>query len=303
MASPGRQTRTRRLLASATVAGVVASLAACGDDATGTRSSVATVVVTETAGAESTPPSSAADPHAADEKLTASFNAMSRTLSSPVGLALVPVGGGAVMTFGDQSPQVAWSTIKVPLAVAAERAQGPTTEETAAIVNSDNAAAETLWESLGSPTAAAAAVTDVLRDGGDERTTVPSEKLRPEFSVFGQTTWRLSDAATFSGNLPCMKGTAHVVSLMHDVAGNQQWGVESIEGRETAVKGGWGPSVSGGYLVRQIGILTLRDGRRVGVAMSTQTSAGSMEPGTAALNSVAQWMSRNLASLPGGRCR
>ena len=48
--------------------------------------------------------------------------------------------------------------------------------------------------------------------------------------------------------------------------------------------------------------IVLRDGRQVGVAMSTQTSAGSMEPGTQVLDGVAQWLSKHLGALPGGRC-
>lgn len=301
-----RRTAVRRAAAVAAAVACLVPTAACGTS-DGDGHAVATVVVTETAGspvASSDPvgPASRTEAATTDAALTASFDAMAKTLAAPVGLALVPVGGGAAMTFGDQSPQIAWSTIKVPLAVAAQRKNGPSDAETAAIVASDNAAAESLWASLGSPAEAAAAVTRVLREGGDEHTTVPSRRLRPEFTVFGQTTWRLADAAVFSAHLPCLPDTGRIVSLMRNVAGNQQWGLESVPGRQTAVKGGWGPSVSGGYLVRQIGLLTLRDGRQVGVAMSTQTSAGSMEPGTQVLDGVAQWLSKHLGALPGGRC-
>lgn len=264
-----------------------------------------TVVVTETSGTPQAGPSSSTattGTPASRSSLTKSFDAMSKTLSSPVGLALVPVGGGTVQTFGDLTPQVAWSTSKVPLALAAERKSGPSDAEANAIQNSDNAAAETLWASLGTPEQAAAAVTKVLREGGDKNTTVLSQRLRPEFSIFGQTVWALADAATFSANLPCLPDSKHVVELMGNVAGNQQWGLKAIESRQAAVKGGWGPSVSGGYIVRQIGILTLRDGRQVGVAMQAPTTAGSMEPGTAALSTVGRWLGRHLAALPGGRC-
>ncbi|NLG47597.1 MAG: hypothetical protein GX543_14200 [Gordonia sp.] len=284
-----------------------ATLVACGPDDS-TADTVATVVVTETAGASTSParptsPTTAASSTMSDAKLTASFDNMAKGLSSPVGLALVPVGGGEVMSFGDQTPRVAWSTIKVPLAIAAERENGPSPAATDAIVMSDNAAAETLWSSLGTPTEASAAVTRVLREGGDKTSTVPSEKLRPEFSIFGQTTWALGDAATFSANLPCMPGTGNVLTLMEGVGGNQQWGLKAVPRRTTAVKGGWGPSLDGGYLVRQIGVLTLRDGRQVGVAMNAQTTAGSMEVGAEALSAVGRWIARHAASLPAGKCR
>lgn len=286
----------------------VAGLVGCGSSDS-TDGAVATVVVTETAGASpvSTASSSAAvsatPKPRANVKLVDSFDAMAKKLSAPVGLALVPVGGGDVVSLGDQTPGVAWSTSKVPLAVAAQRKNGPSTAETNAIVSSDNAAAETLWSSLGTPVQAAAAMTAVLREGGDKTTTVPSDRLRSEFSIFGQTTWALGDAATFAANLPCMAGSETVLSLMENVAGNQQWGLTAIEGRTSSVKGGWGPTAGSGYLVRQLGVLTLRDGRKVGVAMSTQTSAGSMEAGTAVLSAVGQWMSKHLSALPAGKCR
>lgn len=298
------KTRLARRAGALVIAGACLA-AAVGCGASDSTDDVATVVVTETAGATTASPTTAASSapsKTADAKLAASFAALEKQLSAPVGLALVPVGGGDVVTFGDQTVGVAWSTSKVPLAVAAERKNGATDAETRAIVNSDNAAAETLWESLGTPDQAAAAMTAVLREGGDEHTTVPATRLRPEFSIFGQTRWALTDAATFAGNLPCLRGTKHVLSLMENVAGNQQWGLKAIGNRTSAVKGGWGPTEGGGYLVRQLGVLTMRDGRQVGVAMSTQTTAGSMEPGTAVLSAVGQWMSKHLAALPAGRC-
>lgn len=294
--------RVRRTVAVGVAALCAGTLAACGSPTP--QAGVATVIVTETAGVPaSTSPTSVPRTTDSAGALAASFEELSRTLSAPVGLALVPVGGGPVAVFGDQTPRVAWSTIKVPLAIAAERRNGPSDAEANAIIDSDNAAAEQLWSSLGTPDQAAAAVTRVLREGGDKTSTVPSHRLRPEFSIFGQTTWALGDAATFAADLPCLGGTDHVISLMGRVAGNQQWGLKAIESRATAVKGGWGPSETGGYLVRQLGLLTRKDGRQVGVAMSTQTAAGSMEPGAAVLSAVGRWLAQHLSALPAGRCR
>ncbi|OPX09079.1 hypothetical protein B1964_25660, partial [Gordonia sp. i37] len=187
-------------------------------------------------------------------------------------------------------------------AVAAERENGTSTAESNAIINSDNQAAEQLWASLGSNTEASAKVTAVLREGGNPNTVVPSQQLRSGFTIFGQTRWTLPDAATFAGHLPCMPGTGHVLSLMGQVAGNQQWGVEIMQiPKTTAVKGGWGPGVDGAYLVRQIGVLTYRDGQQSAVAMSAV--GGSMSSGTAALNALGNWLNQNIAALPRGRCR
>lgn len=234
---------------------------------------------------------------------TADFRRTAAAIGAPVGVAIGPVGGVAVpaLTLGDQTTRVAWSTIKVPLAVAAERAGGPSAAEMAAIVNSDNAAAEQLWSSLGTATEAAAAVTAVLREGADRRTVVPSEHLRAGFTIFGQTEWALPDAATFTANLPCLPGSAHVVSLMGQVAGNQQWGVEVMRTpTSTGVKGGWGPGDAGGYLVRQIGLIRYRDGQATAVAMSAV--GGSMNDGIASLNTLAGWLDRHITQLPRGRC-
>ncbi|MGY2061207.1 hypothetical protein ACW9HQ_40590, partial [Nocardia gipuzkoensis] len=54
--------------------------------------------------------------------LAASFAAYSSPLSGIVGFACAPVGGGPVVELGEWSGGVAWSTSKVPLAVAALRA-------------------------------------------------------------------------------------------------------------------------------------------------------------------------------------
>ncbi|MGO3325817.1 hypothetical protein [Gordonia sp. (in: high G+C Gram-positive bacteria)] len=277
------------------------SLVACGSGDEPDSVATVTEVVTATPSSPAAPSPSVGSSSRGNARLTASFDAL--TVAQPVGLAVAPVGGGEVSTFGDQTPQVAWSTIKVPLAVAAERANGPSQAESSAIINSDNSAAETLWASLGSNDEAAAAVTAVLRESGDEKTTVPSQKLRAEYSIFGQTTWPLENAVTFAANLPCLPGSGHVVALMGEVAGNQQWGVEVIPARTTAVKGGWGPSTSGGYVVRQLGLVTLRNGTRAAVAMSTYSPGASMDSGINALNTVGSWVGRHLASLPSGRCR
>ncbi|MFW0796252.1 hypothetical protein AAFP30_20735 [Gordonia sp. CPCC 205515] len=263
--------------------------------------------VTKTVTAWPSPSSSAVAPavprRGATTALAADFRRTAATIGMPVGVAIAPVGGNAVpaLSLGDQTVRVAWSTIKVPLALAAERVNGPSAAETAAIVNSDNASAEQLWASLGTPTEAAAAVTAVLREGGDQQTVVPAQQLRAGFTIFGQTQWALPDAATFTAHLPCLPGSAHVVQLMGQVAGNQQWGVEVMRTpASTAVKGGWGPGDSGGYLVRQIGLIRYRDGQSTAVTMSA--FGGSMDGGIAALNALARWLDRHIMRLPRGRC-
>lgn len=289
-------------------AGVAAMLLMTAGCATGGSDSTAvspvTVTVTGTSPSPASPSSPvSAPPSGAGAALAPGFAAVAAGTGLTVGIAIAPVGRNAAaqIVLGDRAARVAWSTIKVPLAVAAERANGPSAAETNAIVNSDNASAEQLWSSLGSDAEAAQRVTAVLREGGDTRTRVPAEHLRAGFTIFGQTVWTLPAAATFTAHLPCMPTTAHVISLMGEVAGNQQWGIEAMRlPRSTAVKGGWGPGVDGGYLVRQIGLITYRDGEKTAVAMSAV--GGSMSSGIAALDAVGTWLDKNLATLPRGSC-
>ncbi|MFW0784535.1 hypothetical protein AAFP35_08420 [Gordonia sp. CPCC 206044] len=262
-----------------------------------TSPSVTPVTVTVTA-TPSTPDTRDQRPSLAD-----GFRRATSSVGVPVGVAVAPVGGdpAAVLALGDGQIHVAWSTIKVPLAVAAERESGISAAEEAAIVNSDNASAEQLWASLGSSEQAAAAVTAVLREGGDDTTLVPSRQRRQGFTTFGQTPWSLPSAAVFTANLECMPGTSHVVDLMGRVGANQQWGVEDMAAPASiAVKGGWGPGITSGYLVRQIGLVRFGDGRATAIAMSAV--AASMDGGIAALDVAAGWLDDNLTRLPRGRC-
>lgn len=300
------RTLLRRVVTALIVLAVGSSAIACSsNDEAAPATEI--VYVTEGASSSSAAPVSAESPAPTSgakgaARLTASYAKLSGTLGQPVGVSIMAVGGGPAIDLGDQTPQVAWSTIKVPVALAAQRKNGVLPAENAAIVNSDNGSAESLWASLGSDQQAAQDVTAVLREGGDRKTVVPSEKRRAEFTIFGQTVWALPDAATFTAHLPCLPESKHVVSLMGQVAGNQQWGIEVISGRTTAVKGGWGPALDGGYVVRQIGLLTRKDGSQTAFALSTHAPGASMESGIAALNQVGRWIGANLAAMPGGRC-
>ena len=73
------------------------------------------------------------------------------------------------MTAGEWSTGTAWSTIKVPLAIAGLRETDPpevTEAMRAAITQSDNDAAESIWASLGDPATAATKSRAVLAEAG-----------------------------------------------------------------------------------------------------------------------------------------
>ncbi|WP_141215311.1 MULTISPECIES: hypothetical protein [unclassified Rhodococcus (in: high G+C Gram-positive bacteria)] len=235
------------------------------------------------------------------EDLAAEFGALESTAGGPIGLALVPVGGGPPTVLGTWTSGSAWSTVKVPLALAAIRrgADAVFADATAAIESSDNAAADNLWGSLGDSAAAGGAVEAVLRQGGDAATAVQRERIRPEFSAFGQTEWSTQDQATFAAGLSCIPDAAPVVEMMNSVAPEQQWGLAKMS--DAAFKGGWGPGVRGGYDVRQVGIVTTVAGR-VGVAIAAQPNSGSFTDGTAMLDAVGSWLESHGNQLPAGHC-
>ncbi|WP_420109581.1 hypothetical protein [Mycolicibacter arupensis] len=244
-------------------------------------------------------PVSPASPATA-ESLQASFAQLANTIGANVGIAYAPVGQNQVVTLGSLQSGVAWSTIKVPLAIAALHANRPNAQELAAkaVTASDNDAAEQLWASLGPAPQAAQQVQAVLRAGGDTGTAVESRRLRPEFSAFGQTQWPLARQAVFAAHLPCMAVAAPVYSLMRNTVPDQRWG---LAGLNVPSKGGWGPGAGGGYLVRQFGIVHAPAGD-LAVALAAEPKDGSFGSGTAALNQLTQWLSAHAAELPGGRC-
>ncbi len=230
------------------------------------------------------------------------FASLAAELNATVGIVVRPVGAGpAPVTAGDWSTGTAWSTIKVPLAIAGLRAADPpevTEAMRAAITQSDNEAAESIWASLGDPATAATKVEAVLAEAGAP-TTVESRKVRPEFTAFGQTTWSLNDQATFLSSAACDPGNQPIMDLMGQIAPDQHWGLGTITGAK--FKGGWGPSLEGNYLVRQFGVIPVGDGLAV-VAVAVEPRSGSFDDGTQALTRVATWLQEHAGLLPVGNC-
>lgn len=230
-------------------------------------------------------------------------------LGATVGVAVAPLDGrGEVI--GEIRSAVAWSTAKVPLAMAALDAHPGGATDTAvarAVRNSDNDAAQSLWDAWSDPVRAATAVRSVLRSAGDTRTEVPSRRRRDGFSVFGQTEWSLAAQAEFGARLACLPHGREVVAQMRRVAPGQQWGFADpgIAGglREVAVKGGWGPDPDGSYLVRQLAIVTPEGGAPWAAALATRPGSGQFSDGAAALTGIADWLLDRLEVTGPAHCR
>ncbi|MFI6312102.1 hypothetical protein ACIBEK_18525 [Nocardia fusca] len=234
--------------------------------------------------------------------LAADFTVLEQSAKGKLGLAIMPVGGTQFVGLGKWTTGPAWSTMKVPLVVAAERKNpgGQSYAVSAAITASDNSAADGLWSALGTPREAAQSVQAVLREGGDSVTVVAEKPKRAEYSSFGQSEWSLADQVRFASKLPCLPGADKVVQLMGSVSATQQWGLGSVfEAAE--FKGGWGPDTDGAYLVRQFGLVPANGGS-VAIALAAQPDSGTFSDGMNLLDEMAGLISQHLGEFTGGSC-
>jgi hypothetical protein len=219
------------------------------------------------------------------------FHELSRSIPATIGVAIAAADGTPLASFGTWSTGVAWSTIKVPLAIASVRAGVGSRELVVqTITQSDNATAEELWSQLGDPADAAQQVQAVIND---PTTVVESRRLRTEYTAFGQTRWSLVRQAQFAARLPLIPDASDVVDLMHNLCPDHRWGLAT---KGFAAKGGWGPGIADGYLVRQFAIAPVQAGH-VGVAMAADARDGEFETGIDVINKLADWLVEHLAEL------
>lgn len=283
-------------VARALTVGVVLVSSSCALLAGTTDTAPATVAVHSTAA--DWRPSPTHRPYA----LVTDFEKIESRLAGRVGLAVLPVGGGRATVLGEWDSGIAWSTIKVPLALAALRQdpEGSYAAAEAAITVSDNDAAQQLWESLGGGAEAAAAVQSVLDEAGAGRAGVTPAGTTLDETSFGSTEWSLTDQAEFAAQLPCLAGSETVGALMGSITPDQAWGLGRFA--DAQFKGGWGPDDSTGeYTVRQFGTVGTGSGR-VAVAMAAEADSGSFEDSTALLDTLARLLAKHRGSLPGGGC-
>ncbi|MGE9808335.1 hypothetical protein [Janibacter sp. G1551] len=218
-------------------------------------------------------------------------------------LAIAPVGADvSPAVIGDAEELIAWSTAKVPLAQAVVEHGGAMTHRAdleAALTRSDNGAAGRLWDSLGTPGEAAAATDRALRSAGDRRTRTRSTIVRPGWSAFGQTPWRLDDQARFTAGLACADDAAPVRRLLGQVVASQRWGLGAVP--RARLKGGWG-ATDDGYVVRQLGILPTPGGGSVAVTVQVRLTTGGLDEGVAVVDDLTSVLTEHRRDLPGGRC-
>jgi hypothetical protein len=225
--------------------------------------------------------------------IESSFEQLSATVPANIGISICRPD--RTFSLGRWSSGVAWSTIKVPLAIAALRHDRRLAQDLVvkAITESDNPASEQLWSQLGNPADAARQVEAIIRESGDASTMVESRRLRRGFTAFGQTQWTLDRQATYAAQLSVIPDGAAVIGLMHQITDVQRWGLAA---KGIAAKAGWGPGVHGGYLVRQFGIVPTQSGQW-GVALAAEAHDGVFETGVEVVNSLSDWLVSRLPAL------
>lgn len=164
-----------------------------------------------------------------------------------VGLAIGPLGGGPIETRGELRASRAWSTMKVPVIVAAiatGRADWDAID--AAITRSENDAALLLWDGLDD---GAAQVETVLRAAGDHETRLERGPDPRGYSSFGRTVWSLPAAVRFyralaRDELLPSGETGRVLRAMSRIVPEQRWGLGAVD-PPMPFKGGWGRADAG----------------------------------------------------------
>lgn len=230
---------------------------------------------------------------------------LSATLNAAVASAIQAYGGRAAVAVsgpagefaaGDATGFASWSTIKVPIAIAALKEHPEMASQAAAAIQvSDNDAAMALWNSV-----APESVEAVLAEGGSP-VAVQRVRVRPEFSPFGQTQWTVTEQARFASNLNCISGAAPVVQLMGGISPDQSYGLGTIPGAR--FKGGWGPSATtGGYEVRQFGLVPDSSGRQIAVAIAVSSGDGSYARGQTMASQLVGAIIPALTSAPAAAC-
>lgn len=200
---------------------------------------------------------------------------VSRDYDASLGVSLK--SDGEVLHAGDLQELHAWSTTKVPVAIAAQQhaEKNGTTRYSAddiaaAMTMSDNDAAMRLFASLGSWQRGSAALTAVLKESGDPTDALAAES-EPDYTGFGDIHWSLDNQVTFADRMACLDGSEPVLDEMGQVIPVHRMGLGVLPGAR--FKGGWGPENDGTYVLREFGLVGEKD-RQVPVAIAVVPDDG-----------------------------
>ena len=198
------------------------------------------------------------------------------------GRATASVGG---ITAGDNRPEPAFSTMKVPVAIGALRkSPAAYTDAEAAVTRSDNPAAHRMFAQV-----SGAELDGIIAEAGSRTTNSAGYQMG--------TLWTTSDQAAFASGLRCVKGHEPVLDMMGRVVDYQRWGVGRIPGAR--FKGGWN-YYENGHLARQFGLIPGPNGD-IAVAITAHSPKGH-EGSFAMLNELADGIAAMRGDLPTARC-
>ena len=214
---------------------------------------------TEKASAPATAPS-APNPDSVRTQLDRAVEKTARKYHAKVGVAIS--AGNDTIAVGDKGKGPVWSTIKVPIAIAALKDGADKSLVDLAIKESDNDAAYSLWSQVQWHEGSAdKAVEELLEDYGSHADI--------HDTAFGYSTWSLKDQAVFGAELPCIEEADYVHKVLKDIVSWQKIGLSKEE--RTRAKSGWGlDEDENEYTYRQFGVHEVT-GKRVGVALSVVT--------------------------------
>ena len=214
---------------------------------------------TEKASAPATAPS-APNPDSVRTQLDRAVEKTARKYHAKVGVAIS--AGNDTIAVGDKGKGPVWSTIKVPIAIAALKDGADKSLVDLAIKESDNDAAYSLWSQVQWHEGSAdKAVEELLEDYGSHADI--------HDTAFGYSTWSLKDQAVFGAELPCIEEADYVHKVLKDIVSWQKTGLSKEE--RTRAKSGWGlDEDENEYTYRQFGVHEVT-GKRVGVALSVVT--------------------------------
>lgn len=218
------------------------------------------------------------------EGLDEAVAAIEKETGTEVGVALFD--GSEMTQSGSLYALPAWSTIKIPIARAAvehcDYGADYVEELTQASIEwSDNDSARALWDCMGSDEQAGEMVREEIAKSGSQ--------VKVE-GAFGTTSWSFPGQARYAYYLSQQDEDDPVIMEMHHIAEDQSYGLGRIKG--VPFKGGWSDfEPDGSWHTRQFGWLEL-DGVRYGVAVGARSEAGSYGDTMAALDAVAEALTK-----------
>ena len=223
--------------------------------------------------------SPALNPDSVRTQLDRAVDKTARKYHAKVGVAIS--AGDDTIAVGDKGKGPVWSTIKVPIAIAALKDGADKSLVDLAIKESDNDAAYSLWSQVQWHEGSAdKAVEELLEDYGSHADI--------HNTAFGYSTWSLKDQAVFGAELPCIEEADYVHKVLKDIVSWQKIGLSKE--KRTRAKSGWGlDEDENEYTYRQFGVHEVT-GKRIGVALSVVTDGEDYAKAEPAVKYLAQEM-------------